>query len=342
MAIDVTIALVGDPTGDWGAIDEDEWNRGWDKRAKVTVRVEDRESLASIVDRAAQALSLPTAPHSLEYWSSVDLTTELRQWRKLVPLTVVDDDGRALWSAWDYRLIPYAQLVRTVEAGAMPGDARKLYLALRYPGGDGVALSWPDLIESVKAAWEVGRIVAEAGGIYAAYKIVHDVVQARLRRGENVVEEHAHRWDQRDAWPESFRSFLGERAWDSGTLAGLLGCSDDDASAVLELFGYARSNTDGLWYPAHDEAARMMKVIIDEASAYAHEDSGTEGKREYRRRIEHFLRTGEVQPHAWEEHDVMDDFDDFARRERLRKGAIAAAIATIGAAVGFAFGRRRR
>jgi hypothetical protein len=345
MATEVEIALVGDPTDDWGAIDRAEWERDWDERRKVTVSVESRNSLALIVDRAAERLALPPAPYGQEYRHSVDVTTALHDWRRFAPLIVVDDDDRALWSAWDYRLIPYAQFVRAVEAGAMPGDAGKLFLVLRYPGGDGVGLSWPDLIESIETAWEVGRIIAEAGGIYAAYRIVHDLVQARLRRGEELLQEHAHRWDQRDASPASFRAFLGERAWDSRTLARLLGCSDDDAKGVLELFGYARSEADGLWHPAYDDAARIMTVILDEASAYAHEDRGPGGKREYRRRAEHFLRTGEVLPHPWDQ-DYYDDFDDdlgdLERRERLRKRAVAAAIAAVGGAVGFALGRLRR
>ena len=43
-------------------------------------------------------------------------------------LTLVDEDGRAAWGVYDYRLVPYSQLVRSVEASALLGDPLRIHL----------------------------------------------------------------------------------------------------------------------------------------------------------------------------------------------------------------------
>jgi hypothetical protein len=72
----VSIALVGDPSQPEARLLDDEWERPWEDRAKVSLKVAHHETLASLVERAFEAFGI-TSPQGAVPAHAVDLA--LRQ-----------------------------------------------------------------------------------------------------------------------------------------------------------------------------------------------------------------------------------------------------------------------
>jgi hypothetical protein len=307
MSRTVQIALVGDPANPGDRIPESEWAKSWNEHPRLDFGVEDRETLASIVERALPAFGVDLSKRDIAPVHIVDVVLYRGEDELTRPLagtfSVVDDDGRVLWSAYDLRLIPYEQLRRSVDAGAIEGDPERLYLILKEPVGDGIGVDWPTLVEAVKLMWAIADHVATAGGAAWALKAIGGALRERLRRGEHAVAENAHRWAQRGAWPGTFARFLRRETWSSTTLADLLGCSVEDAEALLGLFGFAYSDEDGLWHKEGDAAGRVLAALYRETELTRFELSTGE-REEFEARVEHLLTTGHSLP------EPTFDFDE--------------------------------
>jgi hypothetical protein len=108
----VAVALVGNP--DSGLIEDDDWQRPWGERTHVQLDVREDESLASVVERAFEALGV-----RLPEWASsfsaaypfVGFDAEGTELRVSSSLDVIDDSGRIIWNVYDFDAIPYDQLV---------------------------------------------------------------------------------------------------------------------------------------------------------------------------------------------------------------------------------------
>ena len=128
-----------------------------------------------------------------------------------------------------------------------------------------------------KVLWNVGAVEA---------------VRERLGRGRETTEKHMHRWAQRGTYPNDFARWLHRDTWSAETLAGLLGCPQDEAEAILALFGFAYSDDDALWHRGGDPAGRLLEAAYDEA-AWLNIDT-EESRAEFESRVESMLRTGEM------------------------------------------------
>jgi hypothetical protein len=338
----VTLALVGDAARPFTPIDEAEWNRPWADRRRVELQVDENESLARVLERALNAFNVPSRDGAHAY-RHVDVAfyeeLQPQNLSRALPMpTLVDDQGKAVWGVRDLRLVRYGDVVRAAKAGALAGDPSRVHVILREPVGNGLGVDWPAFLEALDIVWEVAKAVGVVGGVIATAKMVIDPVRNRVKRGRAVAAENAYRWDQRNASPYTFFLWLGERPWSSARLASLLDCSSAEAEAVLELFGFARGG-DGRWHPAADDAAALLRDVIDDLLAYYSEG----GRIEFERRIEHLLQTGERAPepnyeleHEWPSMEVIE------RRARMRTGIAAVGIATISFLAGLAFRRGGR
>ena len=154
----------------------------------------------------------------------------------------------------------------------------------------------------------------------------------------------SHKWDQRGAYPHSFREFLQGRSWEAATLARLLGCTAEEAAAVLGVYGFAYEEGEGLWHPQGDDAARLLDVITMEAVRDLHEDEDPARQlEEFRERVETLLRTGEPPPEPVYDYSYdVAAAENWQRKQRLRTGLVAGGIAADGAAFGFLLGRGGR
>jgi hypothetical protein len=246
-----------------------------------------------------------------------------------------------VWGIWDFEFVPYSQLVRSEEAGILPGEARHLYLAPKSAVGDGVALSWIQLLEAIKIAREAMGVVADAGGTVLALEALRRVLM-RLGVGSEAINRHVNRWIQRGAsFPGTLSSSLEGRAWDPERLAAVLGCNKDDAEHVLGVFGYAEDPSDCLWRRDADQPAHVLSMLLEEAYWY-HGDLEVDDS-SFRARVEELARTGTLAPRAEFEPDLeYPSYEDLARTERVQQATRAAALATLSFVAGMLSRRRRR
>lgn len=174
-------------------------------------------------------------------------------------LTLVDDKGLAIWGVYfkseDVRV---TDLIRAGNAGALDGDPRRPYLILQVEVRNGVLRDWQTLLD----AWEVlehvlAGIVVTGGAIEVARRVI-DRLKSRTRESQEVLAGHYQGWSDRGARPDNFVEFLTSRSWSTPELAGLLGCPENDAEAVLWAFGFAHGQ-DGRWHLAATEEAKLLK-----------------------------------------------------------------------------------
>jgi hypothetical protein len=296
----ITLALIGDSAAPFTRISDEEWSRRWDERPQIEMDVADEESLEQIIARALPefGVALP------EGWGTahghVDIAlyddANARGYSRVHgELTLVNEDGGAVWGVHDFRLVPYGHLVDAVRAGALAGDKRRIHLILREPIGNGIGLDWPDLLHAWEAASNVIARISDVGGVVAFAVLVIQAVRRRLGRGVAVATRAAPRWAQRGAhFPWSLASFLGQRPWSSDQLAELLRSTPEDAEAVLAIFGFAPKD-DGLWHYEGDEAARVLAIIFEEVR---HLYPALSGDDYFEQRVEELITTGQLSERA--------------------------------------------
>ncbi|MEX1357428.1 MAG: hypothetical protein WD981_02280 [Gaiellaceae bacterium] len=292
----VLLTLVGDPVQP-GAPLETEWEKPFADRPTVELDVEPDESLGSIVQRALEAFDVKVPADTISPVHLVDIgfhddeADRPRVW----DMSVVDEYGRAVWTAYDLRLVPFSQVLASAEAGVFPGDPRCLYIILREPIGNGLGIDWPTVVHAWEVIDQIVRRVGEYGGAVATIAAALALVRSRIRRGRDAIIRNMPQWSQRGARPYDVARLLTQRTWSVAELAGLLGCSEEDAEAVLDLFGFARSDRDGLWHQSEDDAARILAAAFEEAAA-THFDFTAQEREEFAQRIEELVRTGEPPP----------------------------------------------
>jgi hypothetical protein len=120
------------------------------------------------------------------------------------------------------------------------------------PRRRGVVAAW----EAFQTTWEVLDAVLVG---YGAWELGRKI-GARLRRGRKVMDKHLPDWRLRGAMTHSFIRLLREQPWHPWPLAQLLYCSQEEAAAVLELYGFVRRGN-GLYYPGREGAEAFLWTI---------------------------------------------------------------------------------
>lgn len=281
VGVDVRSQLpIGPNTWDLGPYEEGDDSRPWEERRRVTIAVEDDESLASILDRAAQELDVfENDDWNLGYGTGRFVA--LRDDASPVPLThrlvrfvtLVDDDGRAIWGVTDFEDVSYGQIRAAAEAGALVGDPTKIYFHVSLvPAGGWVPWEWELLVQAWEVAWKTVVMLVAANETHELYRKIRD----RLA-GRDVVARNACEWLERNGMAEYMEGMLRGDPWSARDLAGLLGCTATEAEAVLSLYGYEESPEPGIWVyaagapgwgiPATDLAARLLVAYRREVAS---------------------------------------------------------------------------
>src|SRR6266511_4585838 len=234
----VTVALAGDPESpppgaiNWYAV-------AWEDLQKVGLTVEDDETLADILDHAAEAFGAPPfgpfeRPHRSAFWVAFeDGSGRPLIKRRLAELTLLDEHGEATWGVRDWALVPYGQLRASAAAGVAPGDPTRLYFIRQIPQGDlGIVVeNWDVFMRCWDVAWNILEHLATVGeavgGGVLGWK--------GLRRAHEAIRRHRPRWEQRGATPANLGAAFGDTA-DAEELARRLGCSPEEAQIIRSFF----------------------------------------------------------------------------------------------------------
>jgi hypothetical protein len=225
-------------------------------------------------------------------------------------LPVLDQEGRVTLN-WHWDEITFGELIRSSEATALRGDPLRPYLILHYPAGNGLLADWTTLVNLWDLAWHVLERLAIAGGAMTAAvsaKKLVERVRDRTRRGRDAVAAHAPHWqEEQHLHPDMLGSFLRSTPRTTAQIAGLLGCSAEEATAVCWAFGLALDAQTQQWKPGSELDAQLLggntDLIIGGYSRYMLSDA-------FLQRIQTALEQGNVPPLPWgaeQEQVILDD-----------------------------------
>jgi hypothetical protein len=308
-SVNITVAFIGDPEAPFDRLaPEAEWNRPYAERRKVALKVSLEQSLAEILEAAADRMGL--APGSDSYTSRFRATHNGIAFYKaedesgfapryvprflLSELTLVDKQGRAIFGVSDLRAVRFRDLLEAADAGTLHGDPYRPYLIIEPPYGDWVGPDWPTLLEGLKVTWQVLEHVATAGGVLAFGKLVADEVRGRLQRGREAVAANP-QWAQRRTMPYQFVALVRSRDWKTDELAPLLDCTGPDAEAVLFALGFSYDAQAEVWRYGGDPAADVLGDLLREIQIAAHRYGDDEMDQALTSRLQSYLEEGQLQ-----------------------------------------------
>lgn len=289
MATEVEIAFVGrdvrlflprGPGPDPPYFDDDENTRPWSDRLRVSLEVDDDERLVRIFDRAVEAGEVFEADwtkHQGRTHYGTYRYIALRDDSSAIPLVhrltdrpvLVDTKGLAVWGNGLYGKTTYAQLRAAAEASAFPGDPSQIYLNVRLaPAGGEAFIEWELVIQAWDIAWKVVAALGAASG-------AHDLVVKVKNRldGYRVVEKKTEDWLRRHGAADLVAEMLDGEPWSARDLAGLLGCTTDEAEEILALYGYGKESGERWIYVGGDEWLGLESTDLSArvVTAYARE-----------------------------------------------------------------------
>jgi hypothetical protein len=285
----------------------------WDERMKAVLDVDDEESLASVMQRAKREFDLkprvlrsrgvfeemaPEGVAGLPYFFrfyEADNDPPLAQRGSSLfafNLETIDQQGRAHWNRKSDE-IPFGDLVRAGDAGLLNGDPLRPYLVLSLPQGGGGVLT--DAWNVLQTVW---TIMGGLTGTIAFAKLTATQtsrLKEMLQRG-SVVHKKAEDWTSRGGGPYEIRKTIERHPWAPDDMRALLDVdTDDEAVAVLELFGAAR-NDDGTYSLADTAEASLLRVVEDEAlqlARFGYRELSEADKKMVQERLRIIFETGE-------------------------------------------------
>ena len=312
MTLDVTVALIADPVAPFRTmVSEDELTRPYSERRKARLEAAEEESFASVLERAAAVMGItPPAGHYAPGFSAFhnrvafykpedEEAAPIRSFGRLFwyELILVGSDGRAIFGVSDKRAVTYGDLICAADAGTIEGDPLRPYLIVEPGWGDAPPPDWPTVLEALRVLREVLEVVATTGGVLAFGKLVLDAVRDRAGRGGAAIEAHRE-WAQRGTRPYQFAGLIGMKDWTPAELATLLGCTEDEAEAILWTLGFAFDDDAQRWTASGDEAAKLIAKIHAEVGFASHR--GGDWQPLFRRRLIKLLEDGDAPDYAAE------------------------------------------
>ena len=269
----VTVALVGDPSNPWegmqgGAIRGD--GERYSTLPKIELDVARDERLLDLLSRAAESFSVSSVgdrtftPSWVTFYQPEDEEAYTAR-RETSVVELVDELGRAKWGVWiGDPEITLGALLDSHKAGALEGDPHRPYLILRPGYGNGILPNWAEYLLILYAIREVLATLADAHGATQALKGAAGWagrLLKRFRRTPEITAEHSTRWEANGGFPESVDGFLDRQPWSTDVLSPLLGCSEEDAEALLTGRGFTYNQETRLWHPEGDATGRIIKSI---------------------------------------------------------------------------------
>lgn len=190
----------------------------------------------------------------------------IRNWNTRIHRRVVvvrNADGQAVW-----RRPPFdatvAELIDAHSVGLIDGDPLQIYLVPSIPqGAFGLGGEWNLFIEHLKTLWDVTNAASTLGGAAAAGILVKEVIKRRGKRATEAVERRSPDWTERGGAPGDLVNLLAANPRTTDEIAGLLGCTSNEAEAILWAFGFAFDQSSGRWVHGGDEAAQFIADDIE-------------------------------------------------------------------------------
>ncbi len=304
MSVDVVVALIANAERPFETMAlESEWARPYDERPKAELTVDEGQTLAEVLEAAAEQLDLrPPAEHynptfvgtynKVAFYKPEDehgFADRHVPRYLLSELTLIDDRGQAIFGVHNLRGVRYSDLLRAAEGGVLNGDPLRPYLVIEVGYGDAPPPDWGLVFEGLKVLRETLQVAGEVGGVLALGKLVIDAVRERLGRGQEALESNPE-WMLRGYSPYQFTALILSRDWSPAELAQVLGCSEQEAKGVLWVLGFADDEA-GRWQLDGDEAAKIVRELQIELAIAAH-DRGADWPLALERRASRYLETG--------------------------------------------------
>jgi hypothetical protein len=245
----------------------------WEARPKVEVDVTEGETLADVIDQAAEAFGLVTvrgevrtgaARRVSEVVAGIAFHNESDDaiggqptaWLSAFPW--IDKDGELFWK-WPTEA-SYDGLVRAFDEGLLTGDPRRVYLWPIVPQGGEVDFgSWPHFLETLRLFKDVAEVLAVSAGTYEFGKYLTDFV-SRIR-GESKVR--ADELDRHDVGPFQMREVLRPQV-NLSQLQRFFGFDKDETTALVSLFGFDVDET-GVIVFAEGPDGRFQRKLLRHA-----------------------------------------------------------------------------
>ncbi len=313
----------------------EEFARPYDQRERFTIEAELDETFASLRAKAFEHFGFAVGEPTLQYGKPAlgpvaffkdgdEAGISNRAMPRIFwgQLTLVDDEGRAVFGVHDFRSVTLADLVRASERGVIDGDPLRPYLIAEGGWGDHPPPDWPTLIHGFEVAWPYIQTVIEGTGIALTVREVWNRVADRLKRSSETASNHRE-WAQRKYSPFQFQALLRTRDWTSEQISVLLGCSLEEVEPVMWGLGFTLDPESGTWAENTDEASEFVRKVHLEIEIVSNTDSRQDLDALLRKRVEYLVETGENAPipgvestpgeASWEEPG------GFTSRKRIRK-----------------------
>jgi hypothetical protein len=290
--LDVVVALIGVPEGEGDLLPEGERLRPYAQRRTVHLEVDSSDDYNQVLQAAATAMGVRLSGNLHAFYQPRDERPH-DEWQWSVAIPLVDEEGRARWAFPFETPIPYVELLRSAEAGALPGDPLRPYVVLVPAIGDGILPAWHDVLQVFDVLLKVlGGFAALEGAAQAKERAQR--LLSRGQRARKTIDRLSVGWDARGADPWVFSQWLDDRPWLPEDIAPLLDCSPEQAEAVLWAFGFAKTDL-GLWRRCADTEAELLwryeQTIINTA---VHAGSTAQIEETVRDIIGDYLESGEV------------------------------------------------
>ena len=299
MPLNVEVVVVGDPSRplSMGHQLPEDMDVPYELLRKVDLDVDEDETLGAVLTRACELIGVEPAWEApvIDGIGFIDFYREGRRPLLGHEVTILDIDGHVKW-VHRWKQVTYAELVRAGEAGVLVGDPRRPYLFLQPEIGNGFVVTLLVLYGAWKVFWGVvddlerARDLANAAG---------RLFRGRTREVGEVIDTYYEVWQRNGARPDNLARFLGEHEWSLEHLADFLGCTTEQAEALLLGFGHERGQ-DGRWRPGGTEEAKFLRdtaQVLSIGGAWAEDDL----EKVLSERIERFLESGAAPDIDWEQ-----------------------------------------
>lgn len=252
----------------------------WDARRKVTLTVAPTETLAVVIDRAAEEFGLSVARPGIRWHPDQPVSETIagvafykpgddlpyaspHPWMSIFP--AVDEDGELYWK-WISEA-KLGDLLRAYERGLLPGDPQRIYLWPIVPQGGEVAFgTWPYLIDALAVFKDVAAVLAEAAGVVSFF----EYLTAWRRRQDTASKVPTEALEDHNAGPVQVKEVVIPGRITLAQLQQFFGLEEEEAVALVALVGFDISEDGGVVLTDDPDAhfqQRLLRTLLDASTS---------------------------------------------------------------------------